>query len=58
MAREAEVVIYVVESADGSGGQECESYDEARGVASDEGGKVLGRVYLYDRTEVYDDFSR
>lgn len=52
------VVEYVVESGDGSTGDLCESYDEARAVASDEGGRVLARVYVYDRTEVLDDFTR
>jgi len=53
-----EVIVYVAESADGSSGDECESYDEARTVASDEGGKVLARTYYYSHTEVIDDFSR
>jgi hypothetical protein len=53
-----EVVVFIAEAADGSAGDECESYDEARTVASDEGGRVLARVYVYDRTEVLDDFAR
>jgi hypothetical protein len=49
---------YVVESRDGDYGEVCESYDEARTVASDDGGKVLKRTYILVGTEVTDDFTR
>lgn len=50
--------MYEVEGEDGSDGQPAESYDEARSIASDEGGRVLARVYYYSHTNVLDDFSR
>lgn len=56
--RPGEVSLWFVEAQDGSSVDQCESYDEARTVASDEGGRVLARVYSYDRTEVLDDFTR
>jgi hypothetical protein len=56
MARN-EIAEFYVESEDGSTGERCESYDEARSIASEEGGRVLARVYVYDRTEVLDTFK-